>query len=219
MMMGKHITEQMLDALRERVRPLMSEKRYVHTCAVERMAARLGELYCPERIPELRAAALWHDTTKEETLQNQLQLCKKFDIMVRPCDELAPKTFHAKTAAAKIPSEFSEFATDTVISAVRWHTTGHADMTLTEQIIYLADYIDDTRKFVDCVRLRELFWGADPCAMDMAARLAHLRDVLIVSFDMTVQGLLEDGAPISEDTVLARNWLLLQRRRDESGVT
>lgn len=211
MMMENHITEHMLDTLRERVRSLMSDKRYAHTCAVERMAVRLGELYCPEQIPELRAAALLHDITKEETLQNQLQLCEKFDIMVRPCDELAPKTFHAKTAAASIAADFAEFATNTVVSAVRWHTTGRADMTLTEQIIYLADYIDDTRKFVDCVRLRELFWGADPARMDMQTRLSHLRDVLVVSFDMTIQGLLADGAVISEDTLAARNWLLIQK--------
>lgn len=210
-MMMAHITDDMLDALRERVRPMMSEKRYAHTCAVEQMAARLGALYCPDQIPALRAAALLHDITKEESLENQLQLCEKFDIMVTAEDKLAPKTFHAKTAAARIPLEFAEFATETVIGAVRWHTTGRADMTICEQIVYLADYIDDTRKFVDCVRLRELFWGTDPASMPMEQRLSHLRDVLIVSFDMTVQGLLSDGALISRDTIEARNHLLAQK--------
>jgi hypothetical protein len=47
--------------------------------------------------------------------------------------------------------------------------------------------------------------------MDMQTRLAHLRDVLVVSFDMTVQGLLADGTVISEDTLAARNWLLIQK--------
>lgn len=211
-MMMAHITDDMLDALREHVRGMISDKRYAHTCAVEKMAARLGALYCPDQIPALRAAALLHDITKEESLENQLQLCEKFDIMVTVEDQLAPKTFHAKTAAARIPLEFAEFATETVIGAVRWHTTGRADMTICEQIVYLADYIDDTRKFVDCVRLRELFWGVDPASMPMEQRLAHLRDVLIVSFDMTVQGLLSDGALISRDTIEARNYLLAKKR-------
>lgn len=210
-MMMAHITDDMLDALRERVRGMMSEKRYAHTCAVEQMAARLGALYCPEHIPALRAAGLLHDITKEESLENQLQLCEKFDIMVTIEDKLAPKTFHAKTAAARIPLEFAEVADDIVIGAVRWHTTGRAGMTLCEQLVYLADYIDDTRKFVDCVRLRELFWGADVAGMPMEARLTHLREVLIVSFDMTVQGLLSDGALISRDTIEARNDLLAQK--------
>ena len=204
------ITEAALIALRESLAGTMSAKRYAHTCAVERMAQRLGELYCPSLVPELRAAALLHDITKEESLQNQLQLCRQFGIMVSELDLLAPKTFHAKTAAARIPGDYPTFATPVVIDAVRWHTTGHADMTLTEQLIYLADYIDDTRTFADCVTLREMFWGADPAAMDEQARLTHLRRVLLCSFDMTVRGLIEDGAPISEDTFHARNALLLQ---------
>lgn len=211
MMTDSSFTEAMLDGLRERVKGLMSEKRYVHTCAVERMVVRLGELYCPELIPELRAAALLHDITKEETLENQLQLCEKFDIILEPTARLAPKTLHARTAAALIPSEFPEFATETVIHAVRWHTTGCDDMKIADKLVYLADYIDDSRKFIDCVRLREIFWGADPAAMDERTRLAHLRDVLILSFDMTIRGLIEDGVPISLYSIKARNHLLLER--------
>ena len=211
MMTDCSITEAMLDGLRERVKGLMSEKRYVHTCAVERMVVRLGELYCPELIPELRAAALLHDITKEETLENQLQLCEKFDIILEPTATLAPKTLHARTAAAIIPEKFPEFATETVIRAVRWHTTGCDDMQIVDKLVYLADYIDDSRKFIDCVRLREIFWGADPAAMDEDTRLAHLRDVLILSFDMTIRGLLEDGVPISLYSIMARDQLLLER--------
>lgn len=211
MMTGTVITEAMLEQLRERVRTVMSDKRYAHTCAVERMVVRLGELYCPDQILPLRAAALLHDITKEETLEKQLQLCKKFDIIVKSGDRLAPKTFHARTAAALIERDFPEFASETVVSAVRRHTTGRAEMSLTDEIIYLADYIDDTRKFPDCVKLRSLFWDADPAAMDERTRLAHLRDVLIVSFDMTIGALLAEGVVISTDTIEARNWLLEQR--------
>lgn len=213
MMMEKPITETMLDALRERVGGMMSEKRYVHTCAVERMAARLGELYCPDLIPELRAAALLHDITKEETFENQLQLCKKFDIILEPTARLTPKTLHAQTAAALIPADFPEFATETVVRAVRWHTTGCHGMHIADKLLYLADYIDDSRSFADCVRLREIFWGAAPAAMDETARLSHLRDVLILSFDMTIRGLLEDGIPIGHHSVAARDDLLLERSR------
>ena len=68
-MMDKDVlNDAALDALRERVKGTMSEKRFAHTAAVERMVVRLGELYCPELIPELRAAALLHDITKEQPL-------------------------------------------------------------------------------------------------------------------------------------------------------
>jgi nicotinate-nucleotide adenylyltransferase len=156
----------------------------------------------------LRAAALLHDITKEEIFEKQLQLCEKFDIIVDEIAKKAPKTLHAMTAAALIGEQYPEFADPRVIDTVRWHTTGHAEMTLCEHLIYLADYIDDTRKFEDCVILRDMFWNADPAAMETEQRMAHLYRVLLASYDMTIRGLLEDGAPISADTFHARNHLL-----------
>ena len=84
-------------------------------------------------------------------------------------------------------------------------------MTLEEKLVYLADYIDLSRTFPDCVTLRNAFFEAEPEAMNESERLAHLDRVLILSFDMTIRALLEDGAPISPDTFEARNDLLVQR--------
>ena len=130
--------------------------------------------------------------------------------MVSAYDRRSPKTFHAKTAAALIPSRYPDFAEKSVLSAVRWHTTGRADMTRMEELIYLADYIDESRTFPDCVLLRHLFWSAEPERMSEEEREAHLRAVLIESFDMTVRALMAEGAIISEDTVHARKALLLK---------
>ena len=203
--------ETALDRLRESVREGMSEKRFRHTAAVEKMAARLGELYAPDKIDILRAAALLHDITKEYSSEKQLQICREFGIIISKQDILTPKTFHAKTAAALIPTRYPEFAEPEVISAVRWHTTGRADMSLLEKIVYLADYIDESRTFPDCVALRNLFWDAVPEKMSPEEREAHLDQVLIRSFDMTLAGLIEDGAPVSDDTFSARNWLIVNR--------
>ena len=203
--------ETALDRLRESVREGMSEKRFRHTAAVEKMAARLGELYAPDKIDILRAAALLHDITKEYSSEKQLQICREFGIIISKQDILTPKTFHAKTAAALIPTRYPEFADPEVISAVRWHTTGRADMSLLEKIVYLADYIDESRTFPDCVALRNLFWDAVPEKMSPEEREAHLDQVLIRSFDMTLAGLIEDGAPVSDDTFSARNSLIVNR--------
>ena len=58
------ITEENLNTLRGIVISEMSEKRAVHTLAVEKMAERLGNIYAPDKINSLRAAALLHDLTK-----------------------------------------------------------------------------------------------------------------------------------------------------------
>ncbi len=202
-------TPEALTTLRETVRSRMSDKRFGHTAAVEDMVARLAALYCPEAVDRLRAAALLHDITKEYDVATQISLCHELGISLTPADELAYKTLHARTAAAIIPRDYPEFAHEAVISAVRRHTTGCAGMTLPDHLLYLADYIDDSRLFPDCVRLRSYFWYARPERMDEAARMAHLRDTLIMSYDMTIRQLVSEGALIHPDMIEARNELVL----------
>ncbi len=204
------ITEEMLDGLRERISQKMSPKRLAHTIAVEDMTARLCDLFCPEKKLSMRAAALLHDITKELPTSEQLSLCKAYGLTVTDEDVLAYKTLHARTAAAIIPSEYPEFADPMIVDAVRWHTTGRRDMTLTEQILYFADYIDATRTFDSCVLLRERFWNKKPMEMDGADRIRHFKELLLLSFDMTIGELVESNFPISSETVAARNQLIVQ---------
>jgi nicotinate-nucleotide adenylyltransferase len=195
----------------------MSPKRYAHTAAVEEMVTRLAALYCPEQITSLRAAALLHDLTKEYSTEAHVDILVRAGVTVAEGDRIAHKTLHARTAALLIPELYPDFATDTVVSAVRWHTTGREGMTLPEKLIYLADYIDESRIFPDCVRLRTYFWNAKPERMTEEERRVHLRRTLIMSYDMTMRALINEGAVISPDTALARNELALEELT-ESGT-
>ena len=210
--MEQRYGEELLAALRETVADELSPKRFRHTVAVEEMAARLAALYCPEQTAMLRAAALLHDLTKEWSVERHLEFCKTHGIPISAQDRIAHKTLHARTAAALIPERFPQCNDPDLLSAVRWHTTGRAGMTLTEKLLYLADYIDASREFRDCVLLRRFFWGAEPEKSGKNGREAILRDTLIFSYDLTIAGLTdEEGFPIAEDTVRARNELILER--------
>ncbi len=205
-------TKDQLDGLYRSVKEGMSEKRFRHTAAVADMAERLGELFAPDRLDVLRAAALLHDITKEYSIEKQLQILSDFGIMVTEQDILTPKTLHARTAALLIGRLYPEFADPLVLRAVRYHTTGRAGMTMTEKIVYFADYIDDTRSFPDCVMLRERFWGTEPARMSEEERQEHFRALLVLSFDKTIAALIEEGSLISEDTFAARNYLILEAK-------
>lgn len=211
-MIYREIAESEIQQLRQKIAVYMSEKRYLHTVAVEDMAARLAEIYCPEKKNKLRAAALLHDITKELLLDDHILICKEYGEELSSEDYRAPKTFHARTAAVLIPMEFPEFSDIEIINAVRYHTTGCAHMTLFEKIIYLADYIDDTRTFEDCIKLRDMFWGAEPQKMSESDRLAHLDAVMLEALNMTISALIQDKKIISCDTVSARNSLLLNMK-------
>ncbi len=200
--------EQLLSELREKIRSYMSPKRFKHTCGVEREITALSAVYAPEDEYTLRVAALLHDITKKLSHDEQLELCDQFDIPYTEEEKLMPKTFHSRTAAVIIRRDFSSFADDAVLLAIRFHTTGRADMTIGEKLLYLADYIEDTRTFEDCVELRKYFYTGLDKANDANAREALLYDTLILSFDMTIRGLIDDHTPIHTDTVAARNSLI-----------
>lgn len=208
--MSRPITEEMLDELRQNIVKTMSSKRARHTLEVEKMAVRLAEIYSPEMTVTLRAAALLHDITKEYDEKVQLSILTKPGIEFSRKDRLAPKTFHARTATLLISEIYPEFASDEVMSAVRWHTTGRENMALHEKILYLADYIDMSRDFEDCVKLRNYFFSAKPEEMDEEQRIAHLNRTLVMSFDMTLDALIKKGAVISSDTINARNSLICE---------
>ncbi len=207
--MNNNFTEEMLDKLRKKVGEGMSEKRYFHTLEVEKMAARLGAIYVPECISVLRAAALLHDITKEKSAEEHIAIFEQNGVLVSESDKKSPKMFHAKTAALVIPGQYAEFATPELIGAVRYHTTGRADMTILEKIIYLADYIDMSRKFSDCVELREFFFNFDFESASEEEKVAHLNHTLIKSYDFTIRGLIDDGKLIDKTTLEARNFLIM----------
>lgn len=207
--MNNNFTEEMLDSLRIGVKNEMGEKRYNHTLEVEKMAARLGEIYAPSKIQMLRAAALLHDITKERSTDEHIAICESAGLNVSLAERKSPKMFHAKTGALVIPQKYPQFATPEVIEAVRHHTTGRANMTVEEKIIYLADYIDMSRTFEDCVKLREFFFDFDFENADQSDKEKHLDDTLIMSYDLTIRGLLEDRNHIDKTTFEARNFLIL----------
>ncbi|MBR2848313.1 MAG: bis(5'-nucleosyl)-tetraphosphatase (symmetrical) YqeK [Clostridia bacterium] len=204
--------EDTLSHLREQIRPYLTESRYQHTLGVEEEAARIGAIYLPDKIPKLRVAALLHDITKRDSLEKQLQYCEEFGIILEQGGVPFPKplhaSLHARTAMSVAHRDFADVADEEILSGVRWHTTGHNEMTVFESIVYLADYIEPNRTFDDCIAVREYFWNGIKDADDRKMLVVHLCKTMVYSFDLTLRALVEEGEPIAADTILARNCFL-----------
>lgn len=209
--MYNRFSEAALEKLRREVQKTLTPYRFSHTKGVEEMVARLADLYAPEKAPMLRAAALLHDITKEHTASEQREIIAANGVSLREDEAASPKILHGITAAIVIASRYPELADEELLLAVRWHTTGHAGMTLTEALLYLADYIEEGRRFPDCVLLRDLFFKAAPEKMEMAARLRHLWAVILHSLDLTLTSLRKQGEPICIDTLAAREDIAKKR--------
>ncbi len=196
----------MMEQLKKSIAVYMTGKRLLHTLAVERECRNLSEIYDLDKpnAERLSVAALLHDITKDMKTENQIILCERYGIPVREEDRLSPKTFHAKTGAFFAREKFPAITDQVVAGCIRWHTTGCAIMSLPEKLLYLADYIEETRDFSDCIELRKYFYSR----IGMSDKLKLLNETMILSFDMTIKNLLAEGSIINPETVASRNHLL-----------
>ena len=180
--------------MREDILSRLEGYRYTHTLGCEKAAMWLGEKY-GEDPKKCSIAAVLHDITKRLSREEQLYLCDKYGII--PCDveKIEWKMLHGRTAAAiardvyKIPED--------VAHAIEYHTTGCENMTTLDKIVYLADFIEETRDFK----------GVEP------ARALAKKDIdkaLLYCFDFSLSDLIERGKLIHKDTMQARNWLIRQ---------
>ncbi|MGM9643026.1 MAG: bis(5'-nucleosyl)-tetraphosphatase (symmetrical) YqeK [Eubacteriales bacterium] len=199
-------SEKQIASLREAISKTLSPKRLAHVLAVEDMAVRLGRLFeCDLSI--LRAAALLHDNTKEYSDEDQLRIIERFSVTL-PSEELAcMPTIHAVTGALVIPLLYPEFDNETVKNAVRYHTSGREGMDIYEKIIFLADFIDETRKYPPCIELRRDFFAAKPENMTAKQREAHIDRAVLRSIESTLAHLREKGEPINPATLATKKWL------------
>ena len=68
-----------------------------------------------------------------------------------------------------------------------------------------------SRKYEDCVLLRDYFFNFDFENANEEDKISHLNDTLIMSYNLTIRGLLEDDKHIDKTTFEARNYLILNK--------
>lgn len=178
--------------LTEKSLSLTRQKRAAHVLGCCQTAVELAEKYGANAEDAARAGIL-HDVTKALDGPEQLILCGEYDIILDNFERKNDKLLHAKTGAAVAGRLFGE--NEAVCSAIYWHTTGKADMTLLEKILYLADYIEPNRDFPGVAQLRALAY-------------TDLDAALLDGFEMSLELLEKRGKPIDPNSLAARDYIL-----------
>ena len=184
----KHLS---LSQLRPVALSYLKHKRIPHVLGTEQEAIRLAERYGAD-VEKARRAALLHDCTKKLDMEEQLALCRRYGIQLDELEQKALKLLHSKTGAAIARDVFS--VDDDIYSAIWYHTTGHANMTKLEKIIYLADYIEPSRDFPGVDKLRKV------CYEDLDRGL-------LMGLEMTIEEMTSMGNPVHHATIEARDAL------------
>lgn len=170
----------------------LTSERYQHTKGVAYTAIALAMRYNPDPtngdfIKKAEIAGMLHDCAKCMEHDKKIQLCKDNKI---PCSDFEiehPYLLHGKVGAFIAQKEFDINDPD-ILNAITWHTTGRPDMSLLENIIYIADYIEPGRKPIPGInQIRQTaFIDIDEA---MKTILCH-----------TLQYLENSGSPIDEMT-------------------
>ena len=179
------------EELREVAISLLKKKRVNHVLGCAETAEKLAERYGAD-IRVARRAGLLHDITKAIDGEDQLLLIDKYGIIVSDFERKYPKLLHAKSGSGVAKYVFGE--SQEVADAIYWHTTGRADMTLMEKIIYIADYMEPNRSFPGVEQLREEVWK-------------DLDRGLLMGMDMCIAELIREKKVVCRDSVEARDFL------------
>ena len=177
--------------LRKKAYAMLNPKRVPHVKGCEKEAARLAARWGADE-DMAREAAILHDITKKLSVGEQLILCEKYGILIDDLERASDKLLHGKTGAEIARNEFG--VSEPVYEAIKWHTTGKRDMSLLEKVIYLADYIEETRNFEGVERLRALSYEDIDRAM-------------ILGLEMSIDDLNERGITVHPNTQEALDYL------------
>lgn len=183
--------EQYCDILRAR----LTEKRFAHSLAVADRAAFLAEKYGAD-MQKARKAGLLHDIMKDADQNTQLQILQEFGILMDAATKASPPLWHAVAGAAFL--QHILHIDEDIVTAVRYHTTGRAGMSLLEKIVYLADFTSADRAYPDVGKMRAL------SEQDMTA-------AMLFALQYTVTDLANREKPIHPDTVYAYNELVCEK--------
>lgn len=183
------------DILAKRLIP----KRYNHSLAVANEAQRLALKYGSDA-QKAYLCGLLHDITKNSDREEHLNIFSSFDIMLNDIELRSEKLWHAISGAAYVKN-ILKISDEEIYDAIRYHTTAKPNISLLSKIIYLADFTSADRDYPDVDVMRKLVDES----LDKAYNYA---------LSYTVKELVDKGAAVHIDTILAYNEVVMKGIKD-----
>ena len=180
----------------EVIRPLLSEKRFLHSLNVAKSAASLAAQYGTDR-EKAYTAGILHDIMKDTDGRKQLQIIENSGIIFGTIDRAEPKLWHAKAGAAYARDQLG--MDEDIVAAIACHTTAKAGMTMLDKVLFLADFISEDRDYDGVEQMR-------------AATARSMEEGMDVALSFSITDLVERRKAVHPDTLDAYNELMLQQK-------
>jgi predicted HD superfamily hydrolase involved in NAD metabolism len=183
-------------AIIEKLKAVLDPERFEHSLRVEKTAVKLARKYGVS-VKKASQAALLHDYARKFKGEKLLQAAKKFKLKIDAISEFEPKLLHAELGSLLVKRDFG-ITSSAILKAIKKHTIGSPRMNKLEEIIYLADHIEEGRDFAGVKKIRELAFKD----MDKA---------IIASTAKMLSFLIKKELPLHSGTVQTRNYYLMKQ--------
>lgn len=177
------------------VKPELKAERYEHTKRVVETAVKLVRVHGGNEC-EAEVAAALHDIAKYHSKSEMKRIIQSNITFPKDLLFYHHELWHAPIGAMLVKQKY-EINNEAILDAICYHTTGRANMSRLEKIIFLADYIEPGRVFPGVEETRELAWYDLEKGCWMALR-------------NTINFLMSKEQPIYPDTFKAYNDLTKQ---------
>ena len=173
----------------------LNEERFEHSLGVAEKAKELAIKFGLDK-EKAELAGLVHDCAKCLSKEELIEIMDKY-CSVESCERINPKTFHAPAGAYVAKKEFN-IDDEEILSAIRWHTIGHNNMTDFEKVIFVADKIEER------TRPKEMIDFISPCLEEDKG----LNKALLACYKLTIKSLVDRNLKICINTIDLYNELL-----------
>lgn len=181
----------------------LPEKRKRHSLNVAKSAIKLSKLRgCDAEKAEI--AGILHDTAKYVKFADVEGYCDKYGIVLDELEKNSTALSHSVLGSYIAKNEFG-IDDEEILGAIRYHTTGKPDMSPLEEVIYLADLIEEGRDYPGVDELREMAYSG------------KIDEAIVKSIDNTITLVLKKKAPLHTRTVEARNYYIQKIKSMKKG--
>lgn len=175
------------------IKERLSDYRFYHSLCVAESAKALAKKYGADE-EKAEVAGILHDICKESTKAEQLEIIEKAGMTITDFEKSKKKFYHQISGAAyaKVVLGIED---EEILNAIRYHTTGRADMTLLDEIVYLADFISADRDYDDIDNIR-------------AEAEKGKEHGMLYATKYTIVSNIKKNSTLHPETVNAYNWIL-----------
>lgn len=143
----------MINKIEKKVRKKLENdpERLAHTIGVYETSLKLAKIYKVNK-KYVGIASLYHDYTKNDEIIDQIKLLNETEIKAY---QEYPVMYHALSAAKQLELDFN-IKNEEILSSIKSHIWGRPYMSIYEKIVFVADYCEPNRAFIDTKYFFEL---------------------------------------------------------------